>query len=58
MRHAEERDRVPRGNLEIGQVLHVCLGAAAPVEELVDVEDPHLVSSFSDSWHGYGLAPA
>ena len=33
----------PGCNLEVGEILHVRLGTTAPVEELVDVEDPHLV---------------
>ena len=43
MRHPEERDGVTGRDLEIREVLHVRLGTAAAVEELVDVEDPHSV---------------
>ena len=43
MRHPEERDGVAGRNLEVREILHVCLGTAAAIEELVDVEDPHLV---------------
>src|SRR5207253_3788171 len=41
MGHREERDVVTAGFLEGGNVQHVTLGAAAPVQELVDVQDPH-----------------
>jgi len=41
MGHGEELDLVAGVPLEGGDVVHVGLGAAAAVEELVDVEDAH-----------------
>ena len=45
VRHAEERDLVAGAALQRGDVEHVALGAAAAVEELVDVEDAHRACS-------------
>ena len=41
MVHAEEGNVVSRGALQGGDRLHVRLGATPPVQELVDVQDPH-----------------
>ena len=41
MGHREEGDAMAVATLEAGDVLHVRLGAAAAVEELVHVQDPH-----------------
>jgi hypothetical protein len=42
--HPEEVDVVPGRHLQGGEVLHVGLGAALAVQELVDVENAHLSS--------------
>jgi hypothetical protein len=39
--HAEDLDLVPRRTLQVGHVEHVRLGAAAAVQELVHVKNPH-----------------
>jgi hypothetical protein len=41
MVHAEEGNVVTTCLLELGEVEHVRLGAAAAIQELVDVKDPH-----------------
>jgi hypothetical protein len=46
MRHAEEGNSVTCGNLQLGQIFHVRLGATTAVEELVDVEDAHVLAAY------------
>ena len=57
MGHGEELDLVAGVPLEGGDVVHVGLGAAAAVEELVDVEDAHGDPCGTDPECGLGSDP-